>query len=782
MHIDKLLTYFDKVKPLSGKDHYKAICPCHEDHEPSLDIKAGEKGIVMACPVCGADGKKVMQEKGLDVKELFYEQRNNISPRPQNVDYYYSDTLKKSRFYFWNNKKQKYNKSFCWWHKGKNNKWEKGTLKDNHGKSILPPLYKQNNISLAKQNKETVYIVEGEKDVDTLTDKLGLYAVCSPHGAGTGAISKKWLHEYNKLFHDIDVAIIPDNDEAGKNLANYIASQIFYFAKSVKVLDLKKEWDKLKEKGDITDIYETDTPIEGKTIAQTVKFRLTALTDVTEIYKLNETTATEAEKDKYTNNFQIPDFTYDDIKKYKADDIGTAEFFASLVKKFMCYVPEEKAFYIYNGVLWEKDVVKENLIAGKLLMNFVATAQRLIPLPPKGRLQDCPPEIAEQEQINKAFRSQYKSLGSANGRERVTKDIKKLLYKSRNNFDKQPELLNCRNCTYNLYTGKVQPHSASDMLTKCVNADYEPTAENKRFNLFVDEICEGNIERKTALQTALGYSLIGATPEECFFIAYGKSTRNGKGTLFDLILDVLGDYGLQMNFDTIARSGTKDASRPTPDLARLVGVRYVLVNEPQKGTCFNEGLTKQLTGSDNITARPLYGGTIEFKPLFTIYITTNNLPTISDDTLFTSDRIKILPFERHFSEDERDTSLKVTLRKGNGRAAVLNWLINGYQMYKEKGLTDTAAGKTILQQYRKDNDYIQQFLDENIVVSNQFKKIRLTEIQRVYNDWCKDVNIRGVGAKLFREELEKHNILIETLHGQFAVRARIIDNRMSDLY
>ena len=476
----------------------------------------------------------------------------------------------------------------------------------------------------------------------------------------------------------------------------------------------------------------------------------------------------------------VPAFTYDDdITHHKADDIGTAELFADLVKDFLCYVPEEKTFYLYNGIVWEQDVVKENIRAGKLLMDFVAQAQRLIPPPPAGRPQEWPEEVAAQEKIDKAYRNQYHSLGNANGRDRVLKDVKKLLYKPRSRFDRQPDLLNCLNGTYNLSTEELQPHNAEDLLTKCSRASYDPEAVSERFTRFIDEICEGDREQIDALQRALGYSLIGATPEECFFIAYGKSTRNGKGTLFDLVLDTLGDYGAQMDFDVIARSGTKDASRATPELARLIGTRYILVNEPQKGTCFNEGLTKQLTGSDNITARPLYGATIEFKPLFTIYITTNNLPAISDDSLFTSDRIRILPFNRHFIEAERDTKLKATLREGNGKDAVLNWLIEGFRKYKESGLTDTAAGKDIVRQYREDNDYIAQFIGECLAVHDQndkrADKERMTNILARYRYWCDSSNIKPLGRKQFKEELQKHGVIVFPEHKQDVARVRILE-------
>lgn len=51
-----------------------------------------------------------------------------------------------------------------------------------------------------------VYVVEGEKDVETLRS-IGLVATCNPGGAG------KWRAEYNHYLRDKTVVILPDNDE-----------------------------------------------------------------------------------------------------------------------------------------------------------------------------------------------------------------------------------------------------------------------------------------------------------------------------------------------------------------------------------------------------------------------------------------------------------------------------------------------------------------------------------------------------------------------------------------
>ena len=87
-----------------------------------------------------------------------------------------------------------------------------------------------------------VWFVEGEKDADRLKD-LGLVATTNPMGAN------KWRSHYSREFRDRPVAIIPDNDEAGLEHADKVASVIYEDARSVRVLRLPD----LPDKGDVSD-------------------------------------------------------------------------------------------------------------------------------------------------------------------------------------------------------------------------------------------------------------------------------------------------------------------------------------------------------------------------------------------------------------------------------------------------------------------------------------------------------------------------------------------------
>lgn len=65
------------AKP-SGPGRWKAICPCHDDTRPSLDISRGHtQPIMVICRVCDARAPEVAQAIGLKVADLCHDRPAN---------------------------------------------------------------------------------------------------------------------------------------------------------------------------------------------------------------------------------------------------------------------------------------------------------------------------------------------------------------------------------------------------------------------------------------------------------------------------------------------------------------------------------------------------------------------------------------------------------------------------------------------------------------------------------------------------------------------------------
>ncbi len=95
---------------------------------------------------------------------------------------------------------------------------------------------------LASDNRATVYLPEGEEDVDRLRD-LGLVSTTNPEGAGS------WRDELSEYLRDRNAVVLQDNDEAGRRHAGQVARSLQGKAASVKVLELPH----LPHKGDVSD-------------------------------------------------------------------------------------------------------------------------------------------------------------------------------------------------------------------------------------------------------------------------------------------------------------------------------------------------------------------------------------------------------------------------------------------------------------------------------------------------------------------------------------------------
>lgn len=114
--------------------------------------------------------------------------------------------------------------------------WEWGVK----GARLVP--YRLPDLIEAAAHERTIYVAEGEKDVDALL-ALGVPATCNPMGAG------KWPESFAEFFRDLDVVILPDNDEAGRKHRDLVAGNLNGAARSIRILDLPG----LPDKGDVSD-------------------------------------------------------------------------------------------------------------------------------------------------------------------------------------------------------------------------------------------------------------------------------------------------------------------------------------------------------------------------------------------------------------------------------------------------------------------------------------------------------------------------------------------------
>jgi putative DNA primase/helicase len=240
-----------------------------------------------------------------------------------------------------------------------------------------------------------------------------------------------------------------------------------------------------------------------------------------------------------------------------------------------------------------------------------------------------------------------------------------------NDFDHDHFVLNCRNGFIDLRTGKFFDNSPARMLSKAVNAIYNPVAECPRWLSFLNRIMAENDNLIGFLRRAVGYSLTGATVEQCFFLNYGTGA-NGKSVFLETIRGMLSDYAAAAEFSAFLSTQSENVRN---DIAALAGARFVSANESGADKRLSESIIKALTGGDTISARFLFKEYFEFKPQFKVWMATNHKPVIKDTDNAIWRRVRLIPFGVTIPEEERDPHLVETLR--GEYAGILNWAIRG---------------------------------------------------------------------------------------------------------
>ena len=270
----------------------------------------------------------------------------------------------------------------------------------------------------------------------------------------------------------------------------------------------------------------------------------------------------------------------------------------------------------------------------------------------------------------------------------------------------------------------------------------------------MEEVFEGDKDRIRYLQKAIGYAMSGDTRLECMFILYGPTSRNGKGTTMETVLRILGEYGRTAKPEMLSKKGFADASGPSEDVARLNGARMVNVSEPEKSMVIDASLTKQMTGNNTLTARYLRENSFEFKPQFKLFIDTNHLPQISDMTLFESDRIRIIPFNRHFTAEERDIDLKSFFAEPANLSGILNWCLEGFKFYQDEGLKMPGSVASATADYRAQSDRITMFTNQ-CIQRQAGQELRSSAIYNRYKSWCAENGFKYENAANFKKKMEQ---------------------------
>lgn len=679
-------------------DKTQCNCPAHNDKQASLTITKGRKCTLFHCHA-GCTLEDILSAAGLEKKDTFYDtepQRSNWrayveSREKRKIEAVYNYVSCNGQYAFTKirleGKKLLYGIL-------ENERFSYGLPRNTPRKSLKAIYGSVQALNKAISEGKPIFIPEGEKDTDTLT-KQGYISF-------TYGSTNDWQADFAELVKGADVVILADNDEPGKAVADTILRDIQSVVKSAKIIVPMPDI----PKADISDYFQAGhTKQEFEQMINTVTEN--RMECDTEPQKAPYKPLEEVLRDLHAEH-------------YETSDKGFGRLFATVFKDKHRYNPSRKDFMMFDGKKWVDDT--EGLSAR-------ASAKDL---------SDALVRYAVSVDTEGKYLKAVAPLCNIRNRNNMLQDSRDVFFFTNEELDKDDYLLNLQNGTLDLSENEPRfiEHSPDLLLSKICNVEYQPGATCKEWEKFLLEIMQGDKEKIQYLQKIAGLSLTGNTQEETCFILYGSTTRNGKSTFCETLIHLLGDYALTMKPETLAVKQNLDSRQASGDVARLAGCRFCNASEPPKRMLFDTALLKSLLGRDSITARHLHQREFSFIPKFKLVINTNYLPTITDDTVFSSGRINVISFDRHFEPHEQDKHLKDKLRSSSELSGILNWCIEGLRLYRQQGLEPPKTVQNATETYRTDSDKIGNFINECLTKTGKNSKAK--DIYEVYIKWCDD--------------------------------------------
>ena len=464
-------------------------------------------------------------------------------------------------------------------------------------------------------------------------------------------------------------------------------------------------------------------------------------------------------------------------------EAGDAELFAHHFKDKFVFDRSEKTWFVWQGSYWEKDRL------GEVRRAVVTTIAGDYAQASADALRDNRTEQAKQYQ-NRAVLVMTKKRADAVLD--LAKDISGTSVTG-DEWDSQPMLLAALNGVVDLRTGELLESKPRLYMRSHLNCEYlGVNLYSKMWDNFISDFCKGIVsvlggneqEVEGFIHRLFGYFATGDVREKVMPIMWGEHGYNGRTTLQETFRHVMGDDMVYtVSADILMASKWSDKSAPQPHLYAMRGKRMVFAAESKAGQVIDSGFIKQATGMDSFKTHGKYTSPVTVTPTFKFALLTNKKPHIEvdDDALW--ERLLLVPFGISYVSDpdpskpyqrKADKTLGEKLKKEG--SAVLAWLVRGCLEWQAQGLNPPKEVLAKTNEYRKDEDVVQQFVDDCLELDAP-TNMMASDIYEKYVKWAMGNGFKPMTSKNLYKRLDK--IIGESKRTNKGMR---YSNVMSKLY
>lgn len=424
--------------------------------------------------------------------------------------------------------------------------------------------------------------------------------------------------------------------------------------------------------------------------------------------------------------------------KYNTTDIGNGERFVALFSGQLLFCALWKSWLVFSGKRWQQDRALK-------IDGFAVKAVRAM----YHEAGDIKGDTDDDKRRRIALGAWAKKCEAKKHQNSMVDMAKHALPVEPKELDRNHWLLNVNNGTIDLKTGELKKHDHRDLITNLAPVDFDLQAKCPLFLRFLDEIMLGDKQLVKVLQEYFGCCLTGEIKDE-FLVLFVGGGQNGKSTLLNLIVRLLGDYAAMAPSELLMQS--RFTAHPTEKVI-LFGKRFVVCSETEEGK-FNMKKVKEFTSRETIQVRRMGENFWELTPTHKLLLATNHRPqiTANDDGIWR--RQRLVPFNYRIPDDKKDPDFGDKLWAE--RSGILNWALEGCLAWQKQGyrFSPSKAIDESVDAWREESDILGPFLEAHCVLDNKATE-ESAKLYKLYKNWAESQGDRPISQTSFGTRLRE---------------------------
>lgn len=287
------------------------------------------------------------------------------------------------------------------------------------------------------------------------------------------------------------------------------------------------------------------------------------------------------------------------------------------------------------------------------------------------------------------------------------------------------DYINLQDGVLDLKSFELKKHSPDYYCTIQIPIRFNDNIETPTFNQFLDDITCGDEELKIVLQEIIGYCLCNETRAEKAFFFIGNGA-NGKSVLAKVIQALVGTRNCS--------STTLSELSKNFGLSQLIGSKVNIAAE-NNASAFSSDVFKAVVSGDRVEVNRKYREAITVTLCTKLIMLFNELPQTTDSTYGFFRKLMIVPFNRTFSDDEKD--VRIFEKMEPELSGIFHWALDGLKRLKENDYVFSKCElcERALNNYQESINPVASFFIHNYK-PDEGQTIRKSEIYDLYEKFC----------------------------------------------